>query len=39
MVYKFRGIPGPKNPDGTPAQPLNPTGVSVQVAAEPPPQP
>ena len=38
MVYKFRGIPGPKNADGTPAQPLNPTGVSVQpVAAEPPP--
>jgi NAD(P)-dependent dehydrogenase (short-subunit alcohol dehydrogenase family) len=39
MVYKFRGIPGPKNPDGTPAQPLNPTGVSVHVSAEPPPQP
>ncbi len=38
MVYKFRGIPGPKKSDGTPAQPLNPTGVSTQsLAAEPPP--
>src|SRR3954451_3232277 len=38
MVYKFRGIPGPKRPDGAPAQPLNPTGVSLEaVPGEPPP--
>jgi NAD(P)-dependent dehydrogenase (short-subunit alcohol dehydrogenase family) len=29
MVYQFRGIPGPKNPDGTPAQPVEPTGVRL----------
>jgi NAD(P)-dependent dehydrogenase (short-subunit alcohol dehydrogenase family) len=29
MVYKFRGIPGPKNPDGSPAQPAEPTGVRI----------
>jgi NAD(P)-dependent dehydrogenase (short-subunit alcohol dehydrogenase family) len=28
MVYRFRGIPGPKNADGTPAQPANPQGWS-----------
>jgi NAD(P)-dependent dehydrogenase (short-subunit alcohol dehydrogenase family) len=27
MIYKFRGIPGPKNPDGTPAQPAEPGGI------------
>jgi NAD(P)-dependent dehydrogenase (short-subunit alcohol dehydrogenase family) len=27
MVYRFRGIPGPLNPDGSPAQPMDPTGV------------
>jgi NAD(P)-dependent dehydrogenase (short-subunit alcohol dehydrogenase family) len=38
MVYKVRGTPRPKNPDGTPAQPLNPTGVALEsVPAEPPP--
>jgi NAD(P)-dependent dehydrogenase (short-subunit alcohol dehydrogenase family) len=38
MVYKFRGIPGPKNADGTPAQPVDPVGVPASTApAEPPP--
>ena len=27
MVYRFRGIPGPLNPDGTPATPADPRGV------------
>jgi len=40
MVYKFRGIPGPKNPDGSPAQPADPQGVPASPgAAEPPPAP
>jgi NAD(P)-dependent dehydrogenase (short-subunit alcohol dehydrogenase family) len=29
MIYKFRGIPGPLNPDGTPARPTDPSGVSL----------
>jgi NAD(P)-dependent dehydrogenase (short-subunit alcohol dehydrogenase family) len=38
MVYQFRGIPGPKNPDGSPAQPAEPTGIPATAApAEPPP--
>jgi NAD(P)-dependent dehydrogenase (short-subunit alcohol dehydrogenase family) len=38
MVYNFRGIPGPKNPDGTPAQPAEPTGIpATPASAEPPP--
>jgi NAD(P)-dependent dehydrogenase (short-subunit alcohol dehydrogenase family) len=37
MLYKFRGIPGPKNPDGTPATPAEPTGIPATPAAEPPP--
>lgn len=38
MVYRFRGIPGPKHPDGTPAQPAEPTGVPAPAgSAEPPP--
>lgn len=37
MIYTFRGIPGPKNPDGTPARPAEPSGVPTHVAAEPPP--
>ena len=38
MVYRFRGIPGPKNPDGSPAQPADPQGVPASPgAAEPPP--
>jgi NAD(P)-dependent dehydrogenase (short-subunit alcohol dehydrogenase family) len=38
MVYRFRGIPGPLNPDGTPAQPMDPTGIPREpAAAEPPP--
>jgi NAD(P)-dependent dehydrogenase (short-subunit alcohol dehydrogenase family) len=36
MVYKFRGIPGPLNEDGTPAQPADPQGVR---SAEPPTTP
>jgi len=40
MVYGFRGIPGPKNPDGTPATPAEPTGIPASPgAAEPPPAP
>jgi len=40
MVYRFRGIPGPKNPDGSPATPAEPTGIPVSPgAAEPPPAP
>ncbi|GAC1611937.1 MAG: SDR family NAD(P)-dependent oxidoreductase [Mycobacteriales bacterium] len=40
MVYRFRGIPGPKHPDGSPAQPAEPTGVpATPGAAEPPPVP
>ena len=35
MVYRFRGIPGPLGPDGSPAQPVEPTGVPTG-AAEPP---
>jgi NAD(P)-dependent dehydrogenase (short-subunit alcohol dehydrogenase family) len=27
MIYRFRGIPGPLNPDGSPASPVDPTGV------------
>lgn len=39
MVYAFRGIPGPKNPDGSPATPAEPTGIPAPTApAEPPPQ-
>jgi len=26
--YRFRGIPGPKNPDGSPARPADPSGLS-----------
>lgn len=38
MVYRFRGIPGPLNADGSPAQPMEPTGVpSEPGSAEPPP--
>jgi NAD(P)-dependent dehydrogenase (short-subunit alcohol dehydrogenase family) len=38
VVYRFRGIPGPKNPDGSPAQPAEPTGIPAPAArAEPPP--
>jgi NAD(P)-dependent dehydrogenase (short-subunit alcohol dehydrogenase family) len=37
MLYKFRGIPGPKNADGTPATPAEPTGIPATPAAEPPP--
>ncbi|MDT7545113.1 MAG: hypothetical protein QOE99_1223 [Actinomycetota bacterium] len=38
VVYRFRGIPGPKNPDGSPAQPAEPTGIPVAPGkAEPPP--
>jgi NAD(P)-dependent dehydrogenase (short-subunit alcohol dehydrogenase family) len=37
MLYKFRGIPGPKNPDGTRATPAEPTGIPATPAAEPPP--
>ena len=38
MIYQFRGIPGPKNPDGSPAQPAEPTGIPATPAtAEPPP--
>jgi NAD(P)-dependent dehydrogenase (short-subunit alcohol dehydrogenase family) len=38
MLYKFRGIPGPKNPDGSPATPAEPTGIpATPAAAEPPP--
>jgi NAD(P)-dependent dehydrogenase (short-subunit alcohol dehydrogenase family) len=33
MVYRFRGIPGPKHPDGTPAQPADPQGVSTSPGA------
>jgi NAD(P)-dependent dehydrogenase (short-subunit alcohol dehydrogenase family) len=28
MVYRFRGIPGPKNADGSAAQPVNPQGLT-----------
>jgi NAD(P)-dependent dehydrogenase (short-subunit alcohol dehydrogenase family) len=39
MVYRFRGIPGPKHADGSPAQPAEPTGIRVSPAsAEPPSQ-
>jgi len=39
MVYRFRGIPGPLNPDGSPAQPMDPTGVPTEPgSAEPPPE-
>lgn len=38
MVYRFRGIPGPKHADGTPAVPAEPTGVPLHPgSAEPPP--
>jgi NAD(P)-dependent dehydrogenase (short-subunit alcohol dehydrogenase family) len=38
MVYKFRGIPGPKNADGSPAHPVDPVGVPASAgSAEPPP--
>jgi len=36
MIYKFRGIPGPKHPDGSAADPIDPTGVPTGMA-EPPP--
>jgi NAD(P)-dependent dehydrogenase (short-subunit alcohol dehydrogenase family) len=37
MVYRFRGIPGPLNPDGSPAQPMDPSGVPADAgSAEPP---
>jgi NAD(P)-dependent dehydrogenase (short-subunit alcohol dehydrogenase family) len=41
MVYKFRGIPGPLNDDGTPARPADPQGVREAPAgsAEPPTTP
>jgi NAD(P)-dependent dehydrogenase (short-subunit alcohol dehydrogenase family) len=41
MVYKFRGIPGPLNPDGTPARPADPQGVreAPPGSAEPPTTP
>lgn len=35
MVYRFRGIPGPLREDGTPAQPVELTGVPAG-SAEPP---
>ena len=35
MVYRFRGIPGPLAADGSPAQPVEPTGVPTG-SAEPP---
>lgn len=39
MVYAFRGIPGPLNPDGSRAQPIDPTGVHLPSGtAEPPPE-
>jgi NAD(P)-dependent dehydrogenase (short-subunit alcohol dehydrogenase family) len=38
MLYKFRGIPGPKHADGSPATPAEPTGIpATPAAAEPPP--
>jgi NAD(P)-dependent dehydrogenase (short-subunit alcohol dehydrogenase family) len=38
MVYRFRGIPGPLKDDGSPAQPMDPTGVPASAGdAEPPP--
>ena len=38
MVYKFRGIPGPRHDDGTPAQPVQPEGIPASPgSAEPPP--
>ena len=36
MLYKFRGIPGPKNADGTPATPAEPTGIPATPAGQPP---
>ena len=36
MVYKFRGIPGPLDESGSPARPVDPTGVPTGMA-EPPP--
>ncbi len=30
--YRFRGIPGPLNPDGTKAQPADPAGIPTPVA-------
>jgi len=36
MVYKFRGIPGPLDDSGAPAQPADPTGIPTGMA-EPPP--
>ena len=36
MQYRFRGIPGPVHEDGTPASPIDPTGVPTGMA-EPPP--
>jgi len=37
MVYRFRGIPGPLHPDGTPAQPADPSGVPTAPMASPSP--
>jgi len=39
MTYQFRGIPGPLNADGTPAQPVDPQGVPASAAVEPPGEP
>jgi NAD(P)-dependent dehydrogenase (short-subunit alcohol dehydrogenase family) len=36
MVYKFRGIPGPLDDTGAPAQPADPVGIPTGMA-EPPP--
>jgi NAD(P)-dependent dehydrogenase (short-subunit alcohol dehydrogenase family) len=38
VVYQFRGIPGPRNADGSPAQPADPQGIPTSPgSAEPPP--